>query len=284
MGIQLRGSWIRETIVMTLCALLTAVGNHFFRFPNNFTFGGVTGVAVVLQYYLPLSTATINFIISNALLVVGFLVLGKGFGLKTAYVSFLLSFFLSALEKLCPLSAPLTDQPILELCYGIALPGLAAAILFYIGASSGGTDIVAMILRKYTSVNIGRALLITDFLIVLSAFFTFGIQVGLYSVLGLMVKSFVVDDVIESINLCKSFNIICENPEHICNYIMTTLNHSATVYEAKGAFSHQPKTVIITVMNRPQAAQLRKYIRSIEPTAFMIITNSSEIIGKGFQN
>ena len=148
MGIQLRGSWIRETIVMTLCALLTAVGNHFFRFPNNFTFGGVTGVAVVLQYYLPLSTATINFIISNALLVVGFLVLGKGFGLKTAYVSFLLSFFLSALEKLCPLSAPLTDQPILELCYGIALPGLAAAILFYIGASSGGTDIVAMILRK----------------------------------------------------------------------------------------------------------------------------------------
>ncbi len=284
MGIQLRGSWIRETIVMTLCALLTAVGNHFFRFPNNFTFGGVTGVAVVLQYYLPLSTATINFIISNALLVVGFLVLGKGFGLKTAYVSFLLSFFLSALEKLCPLSAPLTDQPILELCYGIALPGLAAAILFYIGASSGGTDIVAMILRKYTSVNIGRALLITDFLIVLSAFFTFGIQVGLYSVLGLMVKSFVVDDVIESINLCKSFNIICENPEPICNYIMTTLNHSATVYEAKGAFSHQPKTVIITVMNRPQAAQLRKYIRSVEPTAFMIITNSSEIIGKGFQN
>ena len=284
MGIQLRGSWIRETIVMTLCALLTAVGNHFFRFPNNFTFGGVTGVAVVLQYYLPLSTATINFIISNALLVVGFLVLGKGFGLKTAYVSFLLSFFLSALEKLCPLSAPLTDQPILELCYGIALPGLAAAILFYIGASSGGTDIVAMILRKYTSVNIGRALLISDFLIVLSAFFTFGIQVGLYSVLGLMVKSFVVDNVIESINLCKSFNIICENPEPICNYIMTTLNHSATVYEAKGAFSHRPKTVIITVMNRPQAAQLRKYIRSIEPTAFMIITNSSEIIGKGFQN
>ena len=284
MGIQLRGSWIRETIVMTLCALLTAVGNHFFRFPNNFTFGGVTGVAVVLQYYLPLSTATINFIISNALLVVGFLVLGKGFGLITAYVSFLLSFFLSALEKLCPLSAPLTDQPILELCYGIALPGLAAAILFYIGASSGGTDIVAMILRKYTSVNIGRALLITDFLIVLSAFFTFGIQVGLYSVLGLMVKSFVVDNVIESINLCKSFNIICENPEPICNYIMTTLNHSATVYEAKGAFSHRPKTVIITVMNRPQAAQLRKYIRSIEPTAFMIITNSSEIIGKGFQN
>ena len=284
MNLKLKGGWLRETIVMTLCTLLTAVGNHFFRFPNNFTFGGVTGLSTVLQYYLPLSTATINFVISNALLVIGFQVLGRGLGLKTAYVSFLLSISLSVLEKVCPLSQPLTDQPILELCYGIALPALGAAVLFYIGASSGGTDIIAMILKKYTSFDIGRALLVTDFLIVLSSFFTFGIKVGLYSVLGLMVKSFVVDNVIESINLCKSFNIICENPEPICDYIMKELNHSATVYEAKGAFTHQPKTVIITVMSRPQAAQLRRYIKSIEPTAFMIITNSSEIIGKGFQN
>lgn len=284
MGLKFRGNPVYETIMMTFCAMLIAVGNHFFRFPNNFTFGGVTGIAVVLQYYVPLSTATINFIISNLLLILGFLLLGRGFGIKTAYVSLILSFFLSALEKLCPLDKPLTDQPILELCYGIALPGVAAALLFYIGASSGGTDIVAMLLRKYTSIDIGRALFFADALIVISAFFTFGIKTGLYSVLGLMVKSFLVDNIIESINLCKSFNIICDNPEPICRFITEKLNHSATVYEAKGAFTHAPKTVIITVMNRPQAAALRHYIKTIEPTAFMIITNSSEIIGKGFQN
>ena len=284
MQLKLRGHWFRELIVMTVSTLLVAVGNHFFRFPNNFTFGGVSGLSTVLQFYLPFTTATINFVISNALLIIGFLVLGKGFGAKTAYVSFLLSLSLSVLEKVCPLSRPLTDQPILELCYGIALPALGTAVLFYIGASSGGTDIIAMILKKYTSFNIGNALLVTDFLIVLSAFFTFGIQTGLYSVLGLMVKSFLVDNVIESINLCKSFNIICDHPEPICDYIMKELNHSATIYEAKGAFTNQPKKVIITVMSRPQAAQLRKYINKIEPSAFMIITNSSEIIGKGFQN
>jgi len=284
MNIKLRGHWFRELIVMTLCTLINAFGSHFFRFPNNFTFGGITGLALVLQNYLPFTTATINFVISNGLLVVGFIVLGKGFGAKTAYVSILYTVMLSAMEVICPMTQPLTDQPVLELCYGIAIPGFASAILFYIGASTGGTDIIAMILKKYTSFNIGNALLITDCLIVFSAFFTFGIETGLYSVLGLLVKSFVVDNIIESINLCKSFNIICDNPEPICEYITKELGHSATIYEAKGAFTNQPKKVIITVLNRPQAVQLRKYIKTVEPTAFMIITNSSEIIGKGFQN
>ena len=284
MGLKLRGNPVIEFILMTLCAALTAIGNHFFRFPNHFIFGGITGLAIILEKYLPFTIATINFFINNLLLVVGFLVLGKGFGVKTAYVSFILSAFVSALEKICPLEGPLTDQPMLELCYGIALPGLAAALLFYIGASGGGTDVIAMILRKYTTFDIGRALFFTDSLIVALSFYTYGIQVGLYSVLGLMVKSFLVDNVIESINLCKSFNIICTNPEPICEFITQKLHHSATVYQAQGAFTHAPKTVIIAVMSRPQAVVLRKYIRTIEPTAFMIITNSSEIIGKGFQN
>ncbi len=284
MGLKFRGNPFYETLLMTFCAVLIAIGNHFFRFPNHFTFGGVSGIAIILQYYLPLSTGTINFILNNLLLVVGFLVLGKGFGVKTAYVSFTLSLFISILEKVLPLDGPLTDQPILELCYGIALPGVAAALLFYVGASSGGTDIIAMILKKHTSINIGRALFCADALVVCISFFTFGIKVGLYSVLGLMVKSFLIDSVIENINLCKSFNIICNNPEPICRFITEKLNHSATIYEAQGAFTHSPKTVIITVMSRPQAIILRQYIKSIEPTAFMIITNSSEIIGKGFQN
>ena len=284
MGLKFRGNPFYETLMMTFCAVLIAAGNHFFRFPNHFTFGGVSGISIILQYYIPLSTATINFILNNLLLVVGFLVLGKGFGVKTAYVSFTLSVFISILEKVLPLEHPLTDQPILELCYGIALPGIASALLFYVGASSGGTDIIAMILRKFTSINIGRALFFADATVVGISFFTFGIQVGLYSALGLVVKSFLIDSVIENINLCKSFNIICNNPEPICRFITDKLNHSATVYEAKGAFTHAPKTVIITVMNRPQAILLRQYIKSIEPTAFMIITNSSEIIGKGFQN
>ena len=162
------------------------------------------------------------------------------------------------------------------------LPAVGSAILFNIGASSGGTDIIAMVLKKYTSFNIGTVLLFVDLFSVVMSFFIFGPTTGLFSSLGLMAKSLMIDDVIESMNQCKCFNIVCDRPDPICKYIIDELHRSATVYEAQGAFSHHTKTVIMTTMKRAQALKLRKYIRSVEPTAFILISNSSEIIGKGF--
>lgn len=271
-------------LLLTVSSLASTLGIYFFRFPNNFSFGGITGLAVVLQHYLPFSVATINFVVSTALLVVGFLFLGKGFGLMTTYCSMFVSIGLSVLERLCPLTAPLTDQPLLELCFAIAVPGFASAMLFHMGASSGGTDIIAMLLRKFSSIDIGAALFCADAVIVAISFFAFDIKTGLFSVLGLMVKSLVIDNVIESINLCKYFNIICDDPEPICDYIIHVMHHSATVCDAQGAFSHQKKFIVFTVLKRPQAVALRRYVKSIEPNAFILITNTSEIVGRGFQN
>ena len=122
-----------------------------------------------------------------------------------------------------------------------------------------------------------------DVVIVIMACFVFDIQTGLFSLCGLLAKSLVIDDVIENINLCKCFTIISENPEPITKYINETLGRSATVYKAEGAYTHAEKTVIITVLKRGQAVQLRNFIRVTEPTAFITITKSSEIIGKGFR-
>ena len=147
----------KEYTLITLSTLLMAVGIYFFKFPNNFTFGGVTGLAVVVSQVMPISPSTVNFIVNLVLLLLGFLFLGKGFGVRTVYSSMLLSVALSGMEYLWPLDKPLTDDPLLELIFAIVLPGLGSAILFNIGASSGGTDVVAMILKKFTSVNIGNA-------------------------------------------------------------------------------------------------------------------------------
>ena len=193
-----------------------------------------------------------------------------------------MSVSLSLLERFCPLSAPLTSQPLLELMFAIFLPAVGTAILFNIGASSGGTDIIAMILKAHSSMNIGTALLVVDITSVVMSFFVFGPTTGLYSSLGLMAKSLVIDGVIENINLCKCFHIICDDPDPICDFIIRELNRSATVYKAQGAFSHHSKTVIMTTMKRSQAVHLRNYIKKVEPTAFILISNSSEIIGKGF--
>ncbi len=273
---------LAEYGLITMSIWIMVVGIYFFKFPNNFAFGGVTGFSTVIAKMTGWSVGDFTFFVNTALLVVGFLFLGTDVGVKTVYASMLMSFSLSALERLCPLTRPLTQEPLLELIFAIFCPGFGSAILFNIGASSGGTDIVAMVLKKHTSMNIGSALLLVDLTSVVMAFFVFGPTTGLFSSLGLMAKSLVIDDVIENMNLCKCFNIICDDPKPICDFIINELHRSATTYKAEGAFTHHNKTVIMTTMKRVQAVKLRNYIRRVEPTAFILISNSSEIIGKGF--
>lgn len=284
---RLNKSTIRQTILeylmLTAATLILVLGVYLFKFPNHFSFGGVTGIAVVLSAALPASPSSITFIINVALLVLGFLFLGKDAGIKTVYVSLLTSLGLSVAELIFPMEQPLTTEPVLELIFAIVLPAFSAAILFNMGASSGGTDIIAMILKKYTTLNIGTALFIVDLGIVVAACFVYDTQTGLFSLCGLLAKSLVVDGVIENINLCKYFTIICDNPDPICDFILNDLNRSATVYHAQGAYQHNDKTVIITITKRSQAVELRNFIRKTQPGAFIAITNSSEIIGKGFR-
>lgn len=274
---------ITEYFILTVATMFLVVGVYVFKFPNDFSFGGVTGISVVLGAVMPISPGSINFVINMAFLVLGFIFLGKETGIKTVYVSVLTSVALSAAEKLFPMSGPLTNQPVLELIYAIVLPAASSAILFNVGASGGGTDIIAMILKKYTKLNIGTALFLVDVLIVLASCLVFDVQTGLFSLCGLLAKSLVVDGVIENINLCKYFTIVCNEPEPICNFITKKLNRSATIYQAEGAYQHNKRYVVMSVMKRSQAVELRNFIHATQPTAFIAITNSSEIIGKGFR-
>lgn len=228
---------IKEYAILTVATLFMAAGIYIFKFPNNFTFGGVTGIAVVLSAVSGLLAGTYTFIINMALLGFGFIFLGKGTGIKTVYVSTLLSVALALAERILPMDKPLTGQPILELVFAITMPALSSAVLFNMGASSGGTDIIAMILKKYTSFNIGTSLMIVDLLITVMACFIFDIETGLYSLCGLFVKSLIIDEAIENINLCKYFTIVCSDPKPICEFIHTILGRGATMFKAEGTYS-----------------------------------------------
>ena len=274
----------KHFLLMTGSTLLMAVGTYFFKYTNNFTFGGITGLAVLVAKTGLMSASDFNLIASMLLLIIGMIILGKKFAAKTAYCSILLSVTLSVLERICPMNHPLTDQPMLELCFAIALPAMGSAVLFNIGSSSGGTDIIAMILKKYSSFDIGHALLASDVLITAAGFFVFDVKTGLYSLLGLTVRSFMVDSFIESLNLSKYFNVVCDHPDNICDFIVHDLNRSASVCHAKGAYSGQDKYIILTALNRAQAVQLRNFIKKEDPNAFILISNTSEIIGKGFHS
>lgn len=273
-----------DFLLLTLGTACISIGVYFFKFPNNFSTGGVSGLSLVLAHYIPnLSPGALVFIVNQALLVLGFALFGKGFGVRTAYSSLLFSGLVWVLEALAPLQKPLTSQPFMELVFAVTLPAIGSAILFNIGASSGGTDIVAMLLKKYTSLNIGRALFLVDLLITVSALFAFGIEAGLFSIMGLFLKSVMVDMVLENIKIAKCFHIITATPQPIQEFITNALNRSATIIEAQGAFSHEKRVVLLTVVNRAQSLQLRRFAKMADPNCFILITNTSEIVGKGFR-
>lgn len=274
---------IKEYALLTLASVLIIISTWLFKYPNNFTFGGITGLSIVLSRIFEVPASTLNLVMNAVLLVIGVVVLGKGFAGKTFYVTILSTVGLSALDKIYPITTPLTDEPVIELLFAVAIPAVASAILFNMDASSGGTDIVAMLLKKYTTMEIGTAIFAVDIIITLSAFVAFDFATGLYSVTGLMAKTLIMDGAIENMNLCKYFTIITTNPKPICDFIHHELHRSATIYKAEGAYSHTEKNIVLVVLKRSQAVRLRRFIKEVEPTAFMMITNSSEIIGKGFR-
>ena len=278
-----RKELVREFLLMNLGTLLVSVGVYFFKFPNNFSMGGVSGMSILLGELVPaLSPSTYNTIINVLFLILGFLTLDKGFGARTVYASIVSALLIQLFDWLIPLSGPLTDQLMLELFFAVILPALGAAILFNIDASSGGTDIAAMILKKYTGMDVGRALLVSDVVIAAAALFVFDAQAGLCSLLGLALKSVLVDSAIESFNRRKAFFIITSQPEPVCDYVTHTLGRGATVWQAQGAYTGEEHHVVLTVLSRGQAVILRRQLKVMDPRAFLIVANSSEIFGKGF--
>lgn len=275
---------VKEWLLLLLGTALTAAGVYFFKFPNNFSTGGVSGISVILGHYFPNATPG-DFVmgINMALLLVGFLVFGKGFGIKTAVVSTLMSAMIWVLERVLPMDHPMTSQPLMELIFAVSLPAVGSAILFNLDASTGGTDIVAMVLRKFTSLNIGNALMISDGIITVMACVAFGMETGLFSILGLLMKSLLVDMVLENINTHKYFHIITTHPREIEEYITRTLKRGATELHGEGAYTHEGRSILLTVMNRRQGILLRRYVRSVDPHAFVLIMNTGDIIGKGFR-
>lgn len=261
-----------------------AVGIYFFKFANNFTFGGITGIAVLVTKFLPISASDFSFVVNILLLIIGWIVLGKSFAEKTAYSTILLSVSLSLLERIYPMSHPLTNEPLLELIFAILLPALGSAILFNIGASSGGTDVIAMILKKYTSIDIGKGLMTSDLIFTLAGFLVFNIKTGLYSLFGLIMRSALIDNFIESFNSSKYFHVVTSNATCICDFIQNDLQRGATIVNATGAFTGDDKYIILTVLSPSQAVKLRNFIKEHDPKAFLLVSNTSEIIGKGFHS
>ena len=277
--------YVKQYVLITLSISIMSVGVYFFKFPNNFVFGGVTGTAALVAKLTPMSASAFSSAANLVLLVVGLIFLGKEFAMTTGYATFVMSVELMVFEKLCPLSGPLSDQPMLDLLFAIALPAIASALLFNVGASSGGTDIIALIVENYTHIHsIAVALFITDLFMVIAACFVFDLYTALYSFVGLTVKSLVIDAVLEKIKMCKAILIVCDEKKPICDFVMRKLMRGATYTPCFGAYTDKPHYIIYTTLTRHEADQLQEFIHKEHLNAFMSMLSTTEVFGKGFNH
>lgn len=279
---------IKDFTLMTAGTLVTALGIYFFKIPNNFCTGGVSGISVILGHISSaVSPESIIAFLNIAFLIVGIMFIGRDFSFKTTYCSIMLSVFVFLLEIVVPINKPLTNQPLLDLFFAIFLSALGSALLFNSDASSGGTDILAMIIKKHSSFNISKALFFADAAIVMSTAFAFGIETWLFSLVGFMAKIVLTNYILEGIHLSKYCTVITspEYEESVCKFITEKLHRSATVNNSYvGVYGKEKKSVFLVALTGRQASELKRYMKTVDTKAFIVVNNTCEISGKGFRD
>lgn len=273
----------KEYLLMNIGLILVALPIYYISVPHGLVTGGVSGLSIVIHSLFPAISVGTSMIILNILLfIIGFIFIGFNFGAKTIYSSFALSGIVWLLERIHPLSGPLTDDILTELIIASLICAFGLAIVFMQDASTGGTDIIAKILNKYFDIDMGKSMLYADILIVLCSLLTFGVQMGMYGILGIILNSLLIDYVMQSLQNTKEIVIISSKSKDITNFIVKTLDRGATIYTAKGAFTNNEKEVIRTILNRKEYVKLKRYIQSLDKDAFVTVNNVKATFGEGF--
>lgn len=274
----------KEFLIITLGFILVSIAVQYFYVPAKITGGGITGIAMVINYHLSYLPIGMLMMVMNVVLFgVGFLLIGGNFGAKTIYASFGLSGMMWFIETVMKPHS-LTNDILLSAIIGTLLLGLGLGIVFSQNASTGGTDIIAKILNKYFHLNMGKSMQAVDFLVVILAGFTFGISTALYALVCVLLNGIVIDKVIEGFNSVKAVMVFSNNSEHIKTYIIREIDRGCTVFQGQGGFTGNKSSVIYSVMDRTQLIRLRTYIKRNHPDSFIIVSEAHEVLGQGFQN
>lgn len=273
----------KNYLLILIGAFLVAVGTYFFLAPNHIAAGGISGIAIIINSIFPqIPIGLLMMAMEVILFITGIIVIGPIFGGKTIFCSFSVSGTILLLEKIHPNTRPLSNDILIQLIFGILICGLGMGIVFNQNASTGGTDIIAKIINKYFRISIGKCLLIADIIITAAATIVFGIDKGMYAILGVLITSTIIDKVILSLNTYKQVAIISTSGEEIRKYIVDILDRSATIYYARGAYNNNEKEVITTVLDRKQFLRLKDYIKVIDEKAFITVNEINEVLGEGF--
>ena len=272
----------KDFLLITIGILLVAISVVYFFEPNNIAAGGITGLAIVINHYIPfISIGPLVLIMDATLFVIALIVIGPKFGAKSIYCSFLLSTSTWVMQKFFPFT--ITNDLMLATIFGTLIAAAGMAIVFNANASSGGTDIIAKILNKFFHFNIGKSLLMVDFLVTLLGAITFGINIGLYGLLSVIVNGVVIDKIIAGFKVKSEITIISNRNKEISQYILNDLERGCTFIKGVGGFTGKDTSLLYTVLDRSEFIKLKNHISSIDKNAFITVGEVHEVMGEGFK-
>ena len=274
------GEVIKDFLIITFATLIVAAAVFFFMMPSTVTVGSISGLAIVLENFLPLKVSAITMILNVVLLILGFIFIGKEFGGKTIYTSILLPVFLGVFEYLFPENRSLTGDAFLDTVGYVFIVSIGLAILFNRNASSGGLDIVAKFLNKYLRMDLGKAMSLSGMCAALSSILVSDSKIVVLSVLGTYINGIVLDHFIFGMNEKKRVCIISQKEKAIQDFILHSLRSGATIYQAIGAYDSEPHREIITIVNKSEYAQLMNFIGKTDKDAFVTVYTVNEVLYK----
>ena len=268
---------ILDFLILTGGTGIVAIAVYFFMLPSHVSVGSASALAMVLSNFIPLPISVITFIMNVVLLILGFLLIGPEFGVKTVYSTLLLPVMLGILEILLPNFQSLTADPLLDVICYILVVGIGLAILFSRNAASGGLDIVAKIMNKFLRMDLGQAMSLSGIVVALSSALVYDKKIVVLSVLGTYFGGMVLDNFIFGINIKRRVCILSQKHDEILNFILHGLHSGATIYDSTGAFNHTKHQEIVTIVDKQEYRLLMDFIRKNDPTAFVTVIAVNEI-------
>lgn len=275
---------LKRFLFVNIGVILVAVGLHFFLVPNSLAVGGTSGLSIEINHLFPfIPVPYILTALNTILVVIGFIFIGADFGFYTVYASISLGVFLRILEVIVPLSGSIVEGDIfINLIFGIFIQAVGIGIVVNQGASTGGTDIVAKIVETYTRFSFGQGLIMSDGVVTVLAALLYGPKLGMYALLGAFINSTVIDRMIAGFDTKYHITIVTKKVEEINQFILVDLYRGSTLYEAKGGYQKEDRTIIVTVVNKSDYVKLKEFIRQTDKDAFMYVSNVTEVEGYGF--
>jgi len=268
---------MKEFCVITIGTVIIAAAVYFFMLPSHVTVGSASALALVISNFVPLPVSAITFILNAVLLIIGFLLLGSEFGVKTVYASILLPAVMRFFEILFPDFQSITQEAFLDVLGYILTVGIGLALLFSCNASSGGLDIVAKLMNKYLRMDLGQAMSLSGMLVALSSALCYDKKTVVLSVMGTYLGGLVVDHFIFGLNIKRRVCIVSEKHEQITDFILHELHSGASLYDMIGAYDKVVRREINAIVDNQEYKRLMDYAKKVDPKAFITVYSVNEI-------